>query len=69
MSSKKQVDYAKLRAELEILLSELQAGDLDIDKAMKKHDRALEIVSQLETYLESAENKINAVKKDSGTGK
>ena len=65
VSSDKKVDYQKLRAELEEIIAELQSGDLPVDEAMKKHERAEEISSQIEAFLETAENKITELKKKS----
>ena len=55
---KKPIDYKKLQAELEAIVAELQSGDLAIDEAMKQHDRAQEIIKQLEQFLDEAEQKI-----------
>jgi len=63
----KKVDYKKLRQELDILVSELQQSDIDIDEALKKHQRATEIIEQLEDYLKHAENTLKKVTKTSDT--
>lgn len=44
-------------------MDQLQAGDLDIDKAIKLHERGQEIVKLLSDYLKAAENKITKVTK------
>lgn len=56
--------YQKLNAELENLLIELQSGELDIDEAVKKYQRGMEIVKALQKYLKEAENKVKKVKAD-----
>ena len=56
--------YKKLSDELDGLLIELQSGDLDIDEAVKKYQRGMEIVTELQKYLKEAENKVKKVKAD-----
>lgn len=62
MSSDKSFDYQKLRTELEEIIDTLQSGDIPVDEAMKKHERAQEITAQIEKFLEMAENKITELK-------
>lgn len=54
----KKIDYQKLSGELDNIVLALQADTLDVDEAMKQYERGLELVTQLETYLKTAENKI-----------
>lgn len=58
------IDYQALSNELDALLGELNSGELDIDTALKKHARGIEILDALEEYLKTAENKIKQVKTD-----
>ncbi len=50
--------YSDMRLELDEILDELQAGNLDVEAAATLYERGLELIKQLENYLESAENKI-----------
>lgn len=54
--------YSSLQADLDEILNELQSGELDIDEAVKKYERGMKIVAELETYLKSAKNKVTKVK-------
>jgi exodeoxyribonuclease VII small subunit len=54
--------YQQLRDKLDTVLSELQREDLDIDKALEYYRRGLELVKQLEEYLNNAENKVQDIK-------
>ena len=54
--------YQELNAELDGILLELQREDLDVDVAVKKYERGLELVKELETYLGTAENKVKELK-------
>ena len=58
MKTTKQIDYQALKAELDTVLDELQLPDTDIDAVLKGYQRGLELVSQLENYLKTAENQI-----------
>jgi exodeoxyribonuclease VII small subunit len=54
----KEIDYRALSEELEQIVAALQQDDIDVDAAMQKYERGLELTAQLEKYLKSAENKI-----------
>ncbi|MEO8104794.1 MAG: exodeoxyribonuclease VII small subunit [Candidatus Saccharibacteria bacterium] len=62
VTSKKTVDYASLKAELDGVLVEIQREDLDVDVALKQYERGLELVQQLEKYLTTAENRVTELK-------
>jgi exodeoxyribonuclease VII small subunit len=58
----KQQTYKELSAELDKVMADLEQGDLDIDAAVKCYERGLVIVSELETHLRDAENKVVELK-------
>jgi exodeoxyribonuclease VII small subunit len=60
--TKSQPSYQSLTQELETLLAELQHEDIDIDVALKHYQRGLELVQQLEDYLNTAENQVKELK-------
>jgi exodeoxyribonuclease VII small subunit len=60
--SKPTIDYQALQAELDSVMAELQREDLDVDTALKHYQRGLELVEQLQKYLETAENKVTELK-------
>lgn len=62
MAKPAQPNYQKLHDELEAILADLQRDDLDIDQALKSYERGLELVRQLEGYLNNAENKVRELK-------
>lgn len=62
--SKKDLNYRQLSAELDEILQNLESADLDIDEALKKYQRGMEIVQQLEDYLKTAENKVTKIKSE-----
>jgi exodeoxyribonuclease VII small subunit len=59
---KKTPSYEELKQELDGILESLQHENLDVDTALKNYKRGLELVQQLETYLEAAENTIKEIK-------
>ena len=60
--AKPAIDYQTLQAELDTVMAELQREDLDVDAALKHYQRGLELVEQLQQYLETAENKVIELK-------
>lgn len=60
----KEISYQKLRAELDEVVEALQSADADIDDAVKKYERGMEIIKQLESYLKTAENRVKKIKQD-----
>lgn len=59
---KDQPTYAALNAKLEAVMAELQREDLDIDEALQQYQRGLELVQQLEAYLDGAEHRLQELK-------
>ncbi len=62
----KKTDYKTLKQELDTVLESLQGDETDIDKALQGYEKGLILISQLEEYLKTAENKIIALKADKG---
>lgn len=59
--TKEKRSYNDLSQELDVILGQLQAGNLDVDDAIQKYKRGNEIIEQLETYLTEAENTITSL--------
>ncbi len=57
-----EADYAALNLELEDVLARLQQPDLPVDEAVTLYEKGLELIHKLETYLETAENKIESLR-------
>lgn len=58
----KEIDYAKLSAELDKIVEALQSSDLGVDEALKQYERGMRLVKDLEAYLKDAENKVRKIK-------
>ena len=56
--AKKSISYHELHDELESILLKLQQDTIDIDEALKLFERGQKVVTELQTYLQTAENKI-----------
>jgi exodeoxyribonuclease VII small subunit len=59
----KDINYRQLSQELEMIIDQLQSGDLDIDQAIKQYEQGMNLIEQLQSYLKDAENKVTKVKK------
>lgn len=55
-------NYARLEAELQEIINWFESGNSDVDLAVKKYERGLELVGQLEKYLGQAENTVRELK-------
>lgn len=65
MSSKKvkAFNYGSSMKALEDLLDSIESDELDVDAAIAKFEEGMKLVAELETYLNTAENKIQNIKK------
>ena len=54
--------YQQLSQELDDLMLSLESGELDIDEAVKRYERGLTIVKQLEEHLNTAENTVKRLR-------
>ena len=57
----KDIDYQKLRQEMDSILNDLQSGELGIEEAMVKYKRGQEVLEELEAFLKTAENKVRQI--------
>lgn len=55
MAKAQEFDYTAKAAELEQVVSQLQAPEIQIDEATKLHAKGLKLASELEEYLKQAE--------------
>lgn len=54
--------YQDLSAELDEIMAQLQAENIDIEAAVKAYARGMTIVAELEKQLKAAENKVKKIK-------
>ena len=62
MAKNDKPSYQALASELDDILVELQQTDLDVDVAVKKYERGLSLIKELEQYLGEAENRVSELK-------
>jgi len=62
----KKFDLEKSLADLEALVEELEAGDLPLEKAMKKFEEGVKLTRGCQTALKEAEQKVEILMKDAG---
>lgn len=55
-------DFSLSLDELEQIAEYLQGNEVNLDLAIKKYERGVELASQLKAYLKEAENKVNTIK-------
>ena len=57
----KELSYEEAMKELEIVVKELESGELSLDESIKKFERGMELSKQCGTLLEEAEKKISVL--------
>lgn len=54
-------DFGATIAELEKIAQLLESGEVNLDQAIDRYERGIELAKQLKQYLKKAENKINTL--------
>lgn len=62
MAMAKEINYQELSAELDAVLLKLQSDDVSVNEALKLYERGMEITTQLEKYLQDAQNKVTKIR-------
>ncbi len=55
-------NYQTLKTELDTILQQLQREDLDVDQALEHYQKGLELIKELESYLQATDNKLKELK-------
>jgi exodeoxyribonuclease VII small subunit len=63
MAERKTVNLEKSLADLEALVEELEAGDLPLDKAMKRFEEGIKLTRSCQAALKDAEQKVEILLK------
>jgi exodeoxyribonuclease VII small subunit len=66
MNPKKTVNLEKSLADLEVLVEELESGDLPLEKAMKKFEEGIKLTRGCQAALKEAEQKVEILLKSAG---
>ncbi|MBM6905512.1 exodeoxyribonuclease VII small subunit [Collinsella ihumii] len=72
-TSKKSVDeltYKEASTELELIIRNLESGDMELEESLESYTRGVELLRSLRARLEDAEQKVSVLLKDvDGTDK
>ncbi len=66
MASSKKFDLEKSLAALEKLVTELESGDLPLEKAMQKFEEGIKLTRGCQAALKEAEQKVQILLKSAG---
>jgi len=66
MSAEKTINLEKALSDLELLVEELESGDLPLEKAMKKFEEGIKLTRGCQTALKAAEQKVEILLKSAG---
>jgi exodeoxyribonuclease VII small subunit len=58
----KEPTFRELSDQLEAILAQLQADEVDVDAALKLHEQGSQLLDQLEKRLASAEHKVTTLR-------
>jgi exodeoxyribonuclease VII small subunit len=66
MSSAMKFNLEKALSDLEVLVEELESGDLPLDKAMKKFEEGIKLTRGCQNALKEAEQKVEILLQSAG---
>jgi exodeoxyribonuclease VII small subunit len=66
MTSKKTINLEKSLAALEIVVEELESGDLPLETAMKKFEEGIKLTRGCQSALKDAEQRVEILLKSAG---
>lgn len=64
--AKKQINFENALKELETIVSELESGTLDLNKAMEKYKRGIELSKFCDSQLKVVRSKVEKIVSDNG---
>ena len=66
MTKKEEKTFEESLVELEGIVKELEAGNVDLDKAIEKYSEAMKLAKTCSDKLNNATEKVNQVLKENG---
>ena len=66
MSEKKDMKFEDAVKELEKIISQLESGELDLDKSIKEYTEAMKLIEFCEKKLNSATKTVNKLVEENG---
>ena len=67
MAEKKEMTFEESLVELENIVKELEAGNVDLDKAIEKYSEAMKLAKTCSDKLNNATEAVNKILKDNGS--
>ena len=67
-SRKEPPTYEQAMEELELIVDELESGDLTLDKSLERYERGVKAVRRCREILDKAEKKLKVLLEDEGGG-
>ena len=65
-SKKEEKTFEEALSELETIVKELEAGNVDLDKAIEKYSEAMNLAKNCSDKLNNATEKVNKILKENG---
>jgi len=65
-SGKEAPTFEQAMEELELIVEDLESGDLTLDKSLERYERGVKAVRRCREILDEAEKKLNVLLKDEG---
>lgn len=62
MATKKFRSYQEIKLDLDAVIQNLQAEDIDVDKAIKLYSDGQKLIKEMDDYLKKAKNQIKEIK-------
>ncbi len=66
MTKKEEKTFEESLVELESIVKELEAGNVDLDKAIEKYSEAMKLAKTCSDKLNNATEKVNQILKENG---
>ena len=66
MTDKKNINLEKSLADLEVLVAELEGGELSLEDAMKKFEQGIKLTRTCQNILKDAEQKVEILLENNG---
>lgn len=66
MAKEKEVKFEDKIKELELIINELESGEIDLDSSIEKYTRAMKLVSECDDKLKSIEEQVNKIVNENG---
>lgn len=58
---KPQKNYRQMSEQLDEILAWFESENVDLDEALGKYEQALQLIDEMQNYLETAENKVRKI--------